>query len=331
MCNQTLFCLLLIEILIATDLIVSLTEPNNVCKTFEGYYTNKDCYYNPDQISEVVIITLLLSIFWWRCFDELGSYDIVSTIDFIHKTTNKSTIYIGYSLGAIAGHVYSSLYPDEAANKIKVMISMAPATLIETSQSILRFLRPIWNTLQRLVNAQNHGELFTHNGPLIKYIRSVCFPYPHQLKMCLGFIQLAFGLNEDQINPETLPVTLYHDGDSTSIKTIVHLSQIAASRRFRKFDYGEFINLDIYNSSSPPIYNLTSIKVPNHLIYGKGDFVAGKKAVSDLYHELSKIGRRYGVYAVKHPSFAHTDFIIGKDVKKLVYDHIVEFLKKIRN
>ncbi|GJQ83200.1 hypothetical protein Trydic_g18226 [Trypoxylus dichotomus] len=399
-----------------TNVTAALISPKNVCKTFEGYYTNRDCYYNPDQVLEVPDLVrrynysleeyeittpddYFLKIFripskdpngepvllqhgvlassenfliignsslgfvlanegydvwlgnfrgtrysnkhrylrksdreyWNFSFDELGSFDVQSTIDLIHRTTKQPAIYIGYSLGAIAGHVYSSAYPDEAENKVKVMISMAPATLIETSKSILRFFRPYWNLLQRLVNVHNHGELFTRDGPLIKYIRSVCFPYPHQLKMCLGFIQLAFGINEDQINPETLPITLYHDGDSISIKTVVHLSQVAMSRKFHKFDYGMDVNLRVYNSSTPPLYNLNSIKVPNYLMYGRGDFVAGKKAVFDLYKQLSKRGRKYGVYAIKHPSFAHTDFMIGKDVKELVYDHIVEFLRKLKN
>lgn len=66
MYKQAQFGLLLI--LISIDLILSLTAPNNVCKTFEGYYTNKDCYYNADQISEVVIITLILSIFWGKWY-----------------------------------------------------------------------------------------------------------------------------------------------------------------------------------------------------------------------------------------------------------------------
>lgn len=78
----------------------------------------------------------------------MGAYDIASTVDLIHTHTNKSLIYIGFSLGTIAGHVYSSVYPEEAGKNIKVMISMAPATLIETSKSILRYLRPYWGTLQ---------------------------------------------------------------------------------------------------------------------------------------------------------------------------------------
>jgi len=40
---------------------------------------------------------------------------------------------------------------------------------------------------------------------------------------------------------------------------------------FSQYDYGPIMNLQHYNSTEPPTYNLRSIHVPIALIYGKND------------------------------------------------------------
>jgi len=40
---------------------------------------------------------------------------------------------------------------------------------------------------------------------------------------------------------------------------------------FSRYDYGPIMNLQHYNSTEPPMYDLRSIQVPIALIYGKND------------------------------------------------------------
>lgn len=45
--------------------------------------------------------------------------------------------------------------------------------------------------------------------------------------------------------------------------------------KFQQFDYGEK-NLKIYNSTSPPDYELQNIKAPTFIYHGKQDLVVAR-------------------------------------------------------
>jgi len=60
----------------------------------------------------------------------------------------------------------------------------------------------------------------------------------------------------------------------TSTKTIVHLAQEYNSGKFRQFDYGRAKNLQIYNASEPPDYNLANITTPVALFYAENDWLS---------------------------------------------------------
>jgi len=60
----------------------------------------------------------------------------------------------------------------------------------------------------------------------------------------------------------------------TSTKTLVHLAQEYNSGKFRQFDYGHAKNLQIYNTSEPPDYNLANITTPIALFYAENDWLS---------------------------------------------------------
>ncbi|XP_022901512.2 gastric triacylglycerol lipase-like [Onthophagus taurus] len=393
-------------------IVVSLSHKHNVCHSWDGYYTDKDCYYNPDQHSELAEIVqrrgytieeyqvetkdhYYLKVFripkpgktpvflihglysssisfvlagnhslafvlaeagydvwlgnfrgsrysrghkflhddsfkyWDFSLHELGVYDISTQLELINKITEKPIAYIGFSLGTIAGHIYSATYPTRAKQIIKVMISMAPTALLETSISGLRTIGPLFPSIAATVNAYSHGELLPRNGVIKNVINSICLPYPHQMRSCLAIIQSGFGFSEDQINPETLPIILAQDRDSISMKVVLHQRQIVHSRKFRQFDYGHSGNVKEYHQDVPPLYHLNDIRVPNHFIRAKGDLLGTKNAVEELYHYLPDDVQK-GIYVVDHPTFSHTDFLWGKDAYYLVYKHILEFLSTFK-
>lgn len=61
---------------------------------------------------------------------------------------------------------------------------------------------------------------------------------------------------------------------------IVNISILIFSERFQRFDYGSEKNLEVYNSTTPPQFNLSKISVPLSFFYGDNDLLADPKVIS---------------------------------------------------
>jgi len=65
-----------------------------------------------------------------------------------------------------------------------------------------------------------------------------------------------------------------HFPAGTSTKNLIHFQQFVQKEEFKNFDYGDKQNLKIYGQKSPPLYDLSKIKIPVHLYVGKYDKLA---------------------------------------------------------
>lgn len=74
-----------------------------------------------------------------------------------------------------------------------------------------------------------------------------------------------------------MPVTLLHLIETSSVKTVTHLSQLMHSGEFQQFDYGVKENLRCYGSSEPPQYNLSNMRVPTYLIRANNDLTSTRE------------------------------------------------------
>lgn len=81
------------------------------------------------------------STFWNFTFHEMGVYDLSTTIDYILKLTNSSSLfYVGISQGATAMYALISILP-QFNSKIKVYVHMAPiAFMSQVKSPIVRIL-----------------------------------------------------------------------------------------------------------------------------------------------------------------------------------------------
>lgn len=60
--------------------------------------------------------------------------------------------------------------------------------------------------------------------------------------------------------------------DASSTKCIHHFSQIHQNGgKLRQFDYGPVRNMELYNSTDPPLYPLENIRVPFFMYHGSED------------------------------------------------------------
>lgn len=125
-----------------------------------------------------------------------------------------------------------------------------------------------------------------------------------------------------------IPIILGHTPAGASVKQLVHYGQEFKSEHFRQFDYGYIENMERYKSWHPPDYDIKNIKSPIALYYAADDWLAAPKDIVRLASELPNM---VGSHYVPHKSFNHFDFVWGKDVRRLIYDNIVDEMKRADN
>lgn len=141
-----------------------------------------------------------------------------------------------------------------------------------------------------------------------------------------------FGGKRIQVNflQELIPVQLLEVFDASSVKCVMHYSQnIMKDGNFTYYDYGGEGNYEIYGSPEAPSYNLSEIRVPIYLVYGLNDLLAPYQNILRLYDSLPHDVKKHGMWTPNYSKFSHQDFLIAKDVKTLVYDHVIDFMKDL--
>jgi lysosomal acid lipase/cholesteryl ester hydrolase len=96
------------------------------------------------------------------------------------------------------------------------------------------------------------------------------------------------------------------------------------SGKFCRYDFGSSeANLNVYNSTSPPEYDLSKVSVPVALFWSDNDWLADPRDVDFLSTNLPNIvlNRR-----IPMPKFNHIDFLWGLDADTLVYKEIISLL-----
>nr|CAI5863807.1 unnamed protein product [Callosobruchus analis] len=95
--------------------------------------------------------------------------------------------------------------------------------------------------------------------------------------------------------------------------------------RFRPYDYGVIKNLEVYNRSSPPDYDISKITSPLAMLYGKNDLVTAPKDVEVLANMLPNLVK---LHKIEKPPFNHADFVFGKDNDAIVNFEVINILNQ---
>ncbi|XP_067206779.1 lipase 3-like [Linepithema humile] len=265
------------------------------------------------------------SKFWDFSFDEMGTYDLPAMLIYIMNLTSKPLYtYIGHSMGASTFYVMAIKRP-EVAKMVRVMISLAPAAFVGNMTSSLRLLGTFISPIEAIMRFLAVNE-FLPKDSLLQYLARVgCNVDPFTKQICRNIILQAIGFDKEQFNYTLLPMILAHFPSGTSVKTVLHYIQAINSGKFRAYDYGRQKNMQIYNATVPPDYDLSRITVPIALIHGNNDWIVNEKDVKKLRCLLTNI---VDDYRVPFPKFNHVDYLWAKDAPTLVYEKILETMKK---
>ncbi|XP_029169361.1 lipase 3-like isoform X2 [Nylanderia fulva] len=262
--------------------------------------------------------------FWDFSFHEMGIYDLPAMIKFITTMRMQPLhTYIGHSMGTTGFYIMAS-ESSEIAEKVRMMISLAPAVFISHMKSPIKYLYPFWREYKNIMQSFFHDELLPQNN-LLKFLTTyVCNQNVIEEKICADLLFMVCGFDREQFNYTLIPFILGHDPAGTSSRTLLHFVQEYHSGKFRQYDYGWMKNLLKYKSLDPPDYKLASIKLPIALFYGPGDWLVNVKDVKKLYSILPNV---IDAYAVPWYKFNHGDFIWATNAPELVYNRILKLMK----
>jgi hypothetical protein len=114
------------------------------------------------------------------------------------------------------------------------------------------------------------------------------------------------------------------DPAGTSVKNIVHYSQLVVNKNFQMYDYGsEKENNLHYNQTKPPVYDVSKVKLPVGLYCGGADWLADLDDVNLLREKLPNIVEDYSV-----ADWDHSDLVWASNASSVYYNRILQLMAK---
>ncbi|XP_043478907.1 lipase 3-like isoform X2 [Leptopilina heterotoma] len=248
--------------------------------------------------------------FWNYSFHEVGTQDLPAMLNYVANYTGKKIIYIGFSMGTTSFFVMASEKPEMSAN-ISLAFALAPVAFMNHLKipNIKFVFKDSW--ISSFIFG--HKSFGANSGWNV-------FPFKNKLSSMISHC------SNNHIKSYRSRVIRQSFG-TASVKTIRHLAQQRQTGKFRQYDYDPR-NLEIYNSTYPPEYNISRIQIPMVLIVSKGDVFSTPSDVEDLEELLPNV---YKNILVDHKNFCHYDFMYGRHAQEYVYNQIVEILETFKN
>ncbi|XP_044268490.1 lipase member K-like isoform X2 [Tribolium madens] len=263
--------------------------------------------------------------FWDYSYHECGYYDIKAEIDFIRTKNPRKVILFGYSMGTTETYVYAILRKEHAKKHISGIVSAGVTAYLEHPNRFyvqISLAAPYMGNSLRFRKIHGLYDSWETN----KREEEMTFAKIVGAKKSL---MALFGYNPDQVDPADLPVYIADHPTSTSIKCFIHFAQNINSKKFQLYDYGLLKNVFLYNSTLPPLYNVSDIDVPMYLFYGESDTLNPKEDIFKFYNDLKV--RKKGLIHIsedKRVKFNHADFVLGKDADKVFYGVLLKILRE---
>ncbi|KAL5241759.1 hypothetical protein ACI65C_009169 [Semiaphis heraclei] len=265
--------------------------------------------------------------FWDFSWHEMGTIDLPNTIDYIlDKTGEPDLNYVGHSMGTAIFYVLCSERPDYQ-DKVRSMSAMAPiAYLNHVKSPIMTFLSSVADPLAWLCNSLGYYE-FRPNGKILLFAgKAFCEANSLAEGVCDNMLFLYAGYDSKRLIKSILPIILAHTPAGASARQLTHFAQLMKRDQwFGQYNYNKQKNLEKYGQPDPPAYDLTGITVPVGLYHAQNDWLSSMEDVKVLAGRLPNVVERK---VVPFPEFNHLDFLWADDVKNIVYDDLIRFMKR---
>nr|CAI5859535.1 unnamed protein product [Callosobruchus analis] len=216
----------------------------------------------------------------------------------------------------------------EYNKKIIHGIALAPiAIMTDVRSPIIGMAVEFKNQLKNLFELFEVHELLSSSALIKEAGRVLCADGSPVQEICTLMIFSFSGYDYPQLNTTFLPVIMYSTPAGTSTKNLEHFHTLITSGKFIQFDYGRAKNLEKYNSVMPPEYNLSRISIPITLYTSHNDYLSSVKDVVTLSQSL----KNSVIRKIKYKRFTHLDYLVAKDVDRLLNNELIDYMNSIRN
>nr|XP_056706474.1 lipase member M-like [Euleptes europaea] len=257
--------------------------------------------------------------FWDFSLHEMGIYDLSAMADFIlQKSGQEKIYYAGHAEGGTIAFVAFSVVP-LLAEKIKMFFALGPAYTFTYSKSPLVQILRFPSALLKIIFGTKEFCLLS---PRLKaFLARRCSYQPVDV-LCKQVLLFFSGCNEKNLNQSRTDVYVSIFPDYTSVKNILHWSQLTKTGEFRYFDYGSR-NIEKYNQTVPPFYRIEEITVPIALWSGGQDLVCPPQEIMLLMSRITNL-----IHYKHFPDWNHWDFIWGLDAAQRMYVEVLGLMEK---
>ncbi|XP_061394498.1 lipase 3-like, partial [Musca vetustissima] len=266
--------------------------------------------------------------FWRFSWHELGTIDLPTTIDYILNETQQTALhYIGHSQGTTIAMVLLSTQP-EYNQKFKTTHMLAPISYMTSARSFsMKILSPFLGKYSRLNSIIGDREIF--EPKILRYIMGFewCRRKEANPRFCLFLSGEFFGGRSSYVKEFLYPELFNTHPSPASTHQAIHFLQLYVSGKFRRYDFGSQGNMERYNQSTPPDYDLSKIQTrfPFHLFYSDFDDYSAKTDVEKLSGIL---GDRCVKHFIDLKGFSHMDFPMAHNVDNVINRHIIRIINE---
>lgn len=262
--------------------------------------------------------------FWHFSWDEMARYDLPASIDYVLESTgHKTMIFIGYSQGSTSAIVLLSEFK-QYNHKISLFIALAPLAFVSNARSPLLRMFSLREDESYILRKAVGLQEFVPNVILTNSLKTVnCDNGTLTQYVCKSFMFQICGFNINNLDIRNLPLILKRYPSRGSSRTLMHYAQILRSGEFRRYDYGQNENLNIYGSLLPPDYIVENITTPVMLFYSNNDWISNNTDVEMLIEKLPNV-----LSSIIIDGYSHLDYIFASNAKLTVYAKLLALIRK---
>ncbi len=251
--------------------------------------------------------------FWNFSMHEMGLYDSPSIIDHIHDksyTEKRNPIYIGHSQGGAQALILCSLNSDYCASKVKGIIGLAPASLVDSMRSPLATELIKTHSLE-LLQRLGYEELFSSRENYNHLVKLLCNYFS---VFCNISLEKFSDEDINEVNRHRLEVFEAHFPSGLSLKSVMHFEKLYKTKKFINYD----TDLE---------YPLKEISIPIYLHCGKGDLLVDPIDVLRLYNLINEKWRKK-IYI--YNKIGHLGMLLSNNQENYI-DKVISDIEELAN